>query len=94
MIFSPAVITSNKAQQDFDKIKSEHSNILTGIADHRMRMEQQNQVKAQQLASDNSMRMEMEKAKLTADTQVKKDALTFAQKQAELDIKRAALAQI
>lgn len=93
-MFSPAVITSNKAQQDFDKIKSEHSNILTGIADHHARMEQQNQVKAQQLASDNSMKMEMEKERMVADTAQKKDAMTFAQKQAEIDLKRAALAQV
>lgn len=91
---SPSVITSRAAQQDFDKIKSEHSTILTGLADHQMRMEQQNQVKAQKLAEDNSMRNEMEKERMVADTTQKKDAMTFAQKQMELDIKRAALAQV
>ena len=45
-------------------------------------------------ALQNSMKMEMDKAKMTADTAAQKNAMDFQQKQAELDIKRAALSSI
>lgn len=91
-MFTPAVITSRKAQDDLDKIRGHHEQIVTGIADQNMRVQNMNMQKEAQVQADNSMKVELEKERMVADTAQKKDALNFAQKQAEIDVKRAALA--
>lgn len=88
------VITSKVAQKDFEKIKSTHANILEGMANQSMKVSAYTQQKATEMAAQNSMNMEMEKAKMVADTAAQKNAMDFSIKQSEVDIKRAALAQI
>lgn len=51
-----------------------------------------NQQKQANLAAQNSMKAEIEKEKMVANTEAQKNALTFQQKQSEIDVKRAALA--
>lgn len=92
--FSPAVVTSKAARDDFENIKVTHSDLLNGMANQAGKAAVYNQQKSADLAQQNAMHMDMEKEKMAADSQDKKDAMTFAQKQAELDIKRAALSSI
>lgn len=91
-MYTPAVLTSRKASEDLDKIRGHHEQLVMGMADHNMRVEAMNQQKQAELQNENSMKMEMEKERMVADTAQKKDALTFQMKQAEIDVKRAALA--
>lgn len=90
--FSPAVITSKRASDDYAKIKLQHADLLNGMALQSAKVAQYNAQKAAQIANEQAMKGEMEKERIVADTAQKKDALTFQMKQSELDIKRAALA--
>lgn len=85
------VITSKAAQKDFMKIQTEHADLVRGMADQQVRVATYNQQKAAELANKNAMESEMKKAEMVANTQIQKDAMAFAQKNAELDVKRAAL---
>lgn len=86
-----AVVTSKAAQKDLLNIKSQHADLVEGIANQTAKVNEFRQQKAAELQGQNTMKAEMEKERMVADTQQKKDALTFQQKQAELEIKRAAL---
>lgn len=89
--FSPAVVTSRRAADDYAKIKLQHNDLLNGMAVQSQKITAFNQQKQSELAAQNSMKAELEKEKMTADSAAKKDALTFQMKQSELDVKRAAL---
>lgn len=90
-MFSPAVITSRAAQTDMGKIKTAHAGLLEGMANQSIKVSNYNTQKSAELANQNAMKTEMDKAKMTADTSAQKNANDFALKQADLDIKRAAL---
>lgn len=90
-MFSSAVLTSKPAQKDLEKIKASHELITKGIADQTTKVNARNQQKQAELANKNSMKMEMDKEKMVADTTTQKNAMDFSIKQSELDIKRAAL---
>lgn len=90
----PAVITSRKAEDHFNDIISQHADIVKGYALQAQKVENYNQQKQAELQSQNSMKMEIEKTKMTNNTQVAKNADDFAIKQAELDVKRAALSTV
>jgi hypothetical protein len=94
MTISPSVITSKAAMADMNKIKSAHANILEGMASQQMKMVAYNQQKNAELQAKQTMQMQMDKEKTIANTQAQKDAMDFSAKQAELDIKRAALTQM
>lgn len=87
----PAVITSRAARKDLNRIKSEHSLILEGFANHNVRMEALSQQKAAEQQALGTAKMEMDKSKMVADTATQKNSMDFSLKQQELDIKRAAL---
>lgn len=91
---SPAVITSKAAAKDFENIKSQHADLVMGIANQAVRVDAYNQQKQVEQANQQIMKNEMEKERMVNDTEQKKDVLTFQQKQAELDIKRAALTAV
>lgn len=93
-MISTAVLTSKPAQKDYERIKSAHADLLQGMVNQADKVAAYKQNKQAEVAQQNSMQMAMEKEKMTADSAAKKDAMTFAQKQAELDIKRAALSAI
>lgn len=93
-MFSPSVITSRAASDDLDKIRGHHEQLVTGIADQNMRVQNMNMQKQAEIQNQNAMNMEIEKERMVADTAQKKDALNFAQKQAEIDVKRAALSAV
>lgn len=88
---TPSVITSKAAQKDLLNIQSIHSDLVRGLANQKVRVDAFNQNKAAELVAQNSMKMEMEKEKMVSDTTAQKNAMDFAQKQAELDIKRSVL---
>ncbi len=87
----PIVLNSKPAQDDFDKIKVHHGELLQGMAAQSVRVAQANMQKATEMQAQQSMRSEMDQAKMAADTTAQKNANDFALKQSELDIKRAAL---
>lgn len=92
---SPSVITSRVAQNQFLDIKSQHADLVTGIGNQKARvdslMQQRDQQKAMEMQNKQTMETEIQKEKMTADTSAQKNAMDFALKQSELDIKRAAL---
>lgn len=90
-IISPAVITSKVARDDFNKIQSDHSSLLKSMALQSQKVDMHNTNKATELAAQNSMKMEMDKAKMTASTDAQREANDFAIRQAEIDVKRAGL---
>ncbi len=92
-----SVITSKKAQQDYLNIKSRHADILTGMTNQKMRVDQYNQQKDQQkMAMDQNqatMQAEMDKEKMAQGTIQQKNTMDFQQKQQELELKKIALSQ-
>lgn len=88
----PAVITSKPAQRAFMDIKDKHAVLLQDLTAHKAVVDNRKQQKAAAEQSQLEMNHELAKAKMVADTQAQKNALDFQQKQAELDVKRAALA--
>ncbi len=91
MTLSPAVITSKVASDDLNRIKGTHSDLLKGMAIQADKVSQYRAQKATELQAQNTMKMQMDKEKQIANTEAQNTAMTFAQKQNELDIKRAAL---
>lgn len=79
------------AKDDLDKIRSQHDEIIKNMADQSVRVAQYDMQKQSELASKNAMQAEMEKNRMAANTDTQKNTLDFAQKQAETDIKRAAI---
>ncbi len=94
MTISPSVITSKAAQNDLNKIKMAHGELVTGMASQTAKVIGAQQLKMADMQAQETNRMQMDKEKAIANTAAQKDALTFAQKQQELDIKKAALTQI
>lgn len=90
-LIKPAVITSRLADRDYNSIIGKHADLVTGMAQQSQKVAMFNQQKQSELAAQNAMNAELEKERMVADTAAKKDALTFQQKQSELDLKRAAL---
>lgn len=90
-MFSPAVISSKKARQDADTIKANHSTLLQGMARHRVKIDAYTQQKAIELQNENAVKTEMDKERMVADSTAQKDAMDFALRQAEIDIKRSSL---
>lgn len=89
--FSPAVITSRKAERDYADIQAKHREMMNNMQLQSQKVEMFNAQKAAELQAQNSMQAEIQKEKMVADTTAKKDALQFQQKQSEIDVKRAAL---
>lgn len=92
-MISPVVVTSKPASKDFERIKANHSEILQGMAIQSDKVAQYHQQKAAELANQNAIKAEVDKQKMISNTEAQKNALDFASKQAEIDIKRAALAK-
>lgn len=90
---SPTVITSRAASKEFERIKGRHADILTGLTNQKMRVDAQNQQKATEMQNQQVMKNDIDKAKMVNDTTANKDAMDFALRQSEIDIKRAALSQ-
>lgn len=90
-LLSPAVITSKPAQKDFDRIKATHADLVQGMALQAQKVAAYRQQKAAELQQEQTMRADMDKSTMAANTNVQKNTLDFAAKQGELDIKRAAL---
>ncbi len=64
-----------------------------GMREQAMKVQQYNQERAATMANENAMRGEMEKEKMTANTETQKNAMDFNIRQGELDVKRAGLNQ-
>lgn len=90
---SPSVITSKSASREFEHIKGQHADLLTGMANQKMRVDAYSQQKQAEMQAQQTMKTQMEQEKQVYETGVRKDALTFAMKQAELDVKKSALMQ-
>lgn len=83
------VITSKAAQNDLNKIKGIHADLLTGMANQATKVANFQQNKQAEVANRQIVNSQIEAEKMTANTQAQKSALDFAQKQSEIDIKRA-----
>lgn len=81
--FSPVVITSKPATEHLNKIKAEHADVLTGIQNQSLKVEQYNMQKDAE-----------RKDKIAVDTQNAKDNVAISQKNKELAIKEQALTSI
>jgi len=88
-MFSTSVITSKAAQNDLNKIKSVHADLLTRMANQAQKVAQFNQQKSADLAAQNNMNLQIEKERALANTEAQKTAADISQKNAEIDIKRA-----
>lgn len=92
-----SVITSKKAAQDLLNIKARHADIITGMTNQKIKVDQYNQQKQEQKAAEMQnkkiMDNEMKQAAMTNKTMADKNAMDFHTKNAELDIQRAALSK-
>ena len=88
------VVSSKVAQNDFNKIVQTHADMVQKIAGQSQRVSQLNQQKQAELAQKQAMEGQMKQAQMVADTQAQKNAQEFHLKNAELDIKRAALSSV
>ena len=86
------VITSKRASNDFQKIKADHEELVRSLSNQSSKVAQYRQQQSANLAAENAMRFDQEKAKQAADTQAQKNAIDFNIKQGELDVKRASIA--
>jgi len=91
---SPAVITSKAARDDAQNIMAQHTDILKNMAIQSQKVATYKQNKQAELQAQNTMKAEMDQAKMTADTAAKKQADDFALKQAQIDIQRSKLSAI
>ncbi len=89
---SPIIISSKAAQKDLLKIKDVHADLVNGMANQQVRVAGYRMQKAAEMQSQQIVKNEMDKEKMTANTESQKMALDFQTKQSELDIKRASLA--
>jgi len=80
--FSPVVITSRVAEEDFLKIKKGHSDILNSMQDQAVRVREYETQKAQQTMQEQMRSDEQAKQAAESDRKTK-----------ELEIKQAALLQ-
>lgn len=94
----PSVITSRRAKDELLKIKSVHSTMLQGMEMQSMKVQQFNQQRDQQKAvamqNEQTMKTELQKSQMVADTEAQKNAISYDLKQSELDIKRVALSSM
>lgn len=95
---NPIVLTSKQATDHLNKIKVEHSDLLTGIQNQAMKVEAYNQQKALERQNQDQMnkelgisnkKLEMDDQKMTMEAETKK--LAEQNKAKELEIKQAAL---
>lgn len=86
-----SVVSSKPARLHFDKVKAEHADVIQGMADQSQRVEQYKQQKSSEMQSQETMKNDMDKAKMTANTDTAKMAIDFQKSQAEMDIKRASM---
>lgn len=86
--YSPAVITSRKAQDHFDDIKFQHTNILQGMQEQSMKVAQFNSEKQaqQQIVDQETKASKMENDKMNLEGQAK--ILEQQNKAQELAIKQ------
>lgn len=80
--FSPVVITSKLAEDDFLKIKKGHGDILTSMQDQAVRVKEYETQKAQETLATQMRNDEQAKQAAESDRKTK-----------ELEIKQAMLAQ-
>ncbi len=85
------ILTSKPAQQDLLNIKAAHQDMMIDMANHNVKVDAYKQQKAAELQTANTMKMEMDKEKMTANTESQRMTLDFQTKQGELNIKRASL---
>lgn len=85
------VITSKVAQKDFLNIKNRHADLVQSFAMQKQKFDMLNQQKAVAAQAEQTLNAEMEKEKMTANTEAQKTSLDFSLRQGELDIKRAEL---
>jgi len=72
-----SVITSRRAQNALDKIRADHVDLLTGMRDQSLRVQQYDQQKSLEARENTAKSMEWNKSVIDA-----------GQKQQDLDIKR------
>lgn len=93
----PAVVTSKKAKKDYGDIKAKHSDIVTGMANQKQRvdaeMAQRTAMTIAESQNQQSMQHDMQKTQMTNDTTNQKNTMDYSVKQQELELKRIALAQ-
>ncbi len=83
------VITSRAAKKDYSDIQVRHGDLLMGMAMQSQKAMQNRQQKASEMASKNSMKNEIGKSKQVANSPSDKISLNFAEKTAEIDVRRA-----
>ncbi len=87
----PIVVSSRIAKDELNNIRSSHANILQGMVGQAQRSQMNREQKAAALQSQQTMKMEMDKNNMAANTDAQKVHNDFSIAQGELDIKRAAL---
>jgi len=89
-MYSP-IITSKMADQHFQKIKVEHSNILQGMQNQSVKIAEMNKQKAIEAEQTRQMNAEREASMKKDQMAFDKEKMTADLKTKELEIKRAAL---
>ncbi len=73
------------------RIQMDHDEMVVGIANQQIKADAYKQQRAATMQSEATMKNEIEKERMTANTDSQKVALDFQMKQSELDVKRASL---
>ncbi len=89
--FSPTIINSKKAQDHLNKIRGEHSNLLTGIQNQSLRVQQFNQQRQLQQQEESLRQGEIDKEFRATQAAQQKESMQNDLKTKELEIKRQAL---
>ncbi len=84
---NPIVINSKKAREHFEKIKTDHDDMVRRIGIQKEKVEQNSLLKNQEKKESDLMASQSEKENQVREDNRRKDYLTFSQKQAELDLK-------
>lgn len=89
--FSPAVVTSDAATQDYAKIQATHADILNGMTAQSARVNVYNQQKQLERQNKEVVDASAARERETLQSEQQKDQMAFQQKSQELEIKRQAL---
>lgn len=71
--FSPTVITSRKAKKDFERIKARHSDILSNLQNHQVKVKAYKDQKETERKANLQALIENRKAKMEQEAQAKQE---------------------
>lgn len=91
--FSPTIINSKKAKEHYEATKVKHADILTGLQNHSLRIQDYNNQKSIQKQNEDLKQAEVDKEFRAQQAVTQKESADRSIKEQEIALKREALFQ-